>query len=88
VEGGVLYENAALPSASLPSSPASKGAGESRYSGGILLGVRRGRGGTGEETEETGGTVLAVFKTEEKRVFGKEELAVLRRFVEVLREWL
>jgi hypothetical protein len=29
-----------------------------------------------------------VFKAEEKRVFGKEELAFLRRFVEALVDWV
>ncbi|GAA5950468.1 hypothetical protein JCM21900_004815 [Sporobolomyces salmonicolor] len=80
-EGGLVYENPA------PSQ------GASSYSGGILLAIASGGprdleegkkddgGGGGGDTR---GCVLAVFKREKKRIFGKEELLYLRKFAEAL----
>lgn len=67
------------------------GRGETRYSGGILLGVQKKCGLERRKKQggmDGGGTVLAAFKSEEKRVFVKEELAFLRRVVEVLADWV
>ncbi|GAA5899907.1 hypothetical protein JCM5296_006211 [Sporobolomyces johnsonii] len=80
-EGGLVYEN-----------PTPSRAAWS-YSGGIVLAVAseaRSRG-IEEGMEGDGGTrgcVLAVFKREKKRVFGKEELLYLRRFAEALGEYV
>ncbi|GAA5862007.1 hypothetical protein JCM1840_006906 [Sporobolomyces johnsonii] len=84
-EGGLVYEN-----------PTPSRAAWS-YSGGIVLAVAsegRPRGiEAGMEGDEGGGggtrgCVLAVFKREKKRVFGKEELLYLRRFAEALGEYV
>ncbi|GAA5899250.1 hypothetical protein JCM6882_009295 [Rhodosporidiobolus microsporus] len=84
-EGGILYESSSsAPNASSPSSPAGAAA-ESAYSGGILLAVRP-PGVKLDAAKEEGGMVLAVFKEDAKRVWGKEELACLRRFAEGLGE--
>ncbi|GAA5921711.1 hypothetical protein JCM1841_007100 [Sporobolomyces salmonicolor] len=80
-EGGLVYENPAP-------SP-----GAASYSGGILLAITSGGPRELEEGKNddgggggggTRGCVLAVFKREKKRIFGKEELLYLRKFAEAL----
>ncbi|GAA6011943.1 hypothetical protein JCM10207_003436 [Rhodosporidiobolus poonsookiae] len=76
-EGGILYENT--------TSAASK---PGAFAGGILLALRPPAGAGAQRAQGEGGVVLAVFKRDPKRVWGKEELAVLRRFAEKLAEYV
>ncbi|GAA5851160.1 hypothetical protein JCM8547_004151 [Rhodosporidiobolus lusitaniae] len=88
VEGGILYERSPS-SASSPTSATNKDGekeGEENYSGGILLAVPSLFSKGKKKEKGRGGVVLAVFKKDETRVWGKEELGFLRRFVERLGE--